>query len=370
MIDYRKDYIEIAEIVETDDVSFDSEVNCNLNCISSEMDKYDLVYAIVIGCFGAILDTNEKVAEFLDSIHATSNDSNPGDDNKIVDFLAKLLKHYGDFIDKVPTLQEDGDVLNKFVNRSAEEVSKKVWEGGMNAPHRVFWGHDIFSIGLDNPLFLSIKQYGLFKGIIQAFRHLTADTCSKQGLPLPFSSFFDYKKEEGKRGSFLLDFCQKYSQEVFGSKQAGANNDVFNHLFSVHMQDVISSGFTAAALKAYFFARDIQDRERMEQIRIIAFGFNFGGSAIIGDLKTSIPYINWVCLIQMFRSIVCLLKASNENIKLLEDKTNAIIKRSEKYMKEQEKIEKDLLNDMENTINPIELHDKRADLIFFFNQER
>ncbi len=369
MKDIQDNFYELAEAVETDNISFEAEVDYSLDKLPSEIDKYDFVFAVVLGTLGAMLDTNDKVADFLDSIHAASNDVNPTSDNKIVEVLAKLLKHCGDYMDKLPVLQEDGSIVNKFVNRSAKEVAGGVWKGEMNAPHRLFWGHDIFSIGPDNPFALGIKQYGLFKGIIQTFRHLIADTCSKQGLPLPFSSYFDYKKDGGKRGNHLLDFCQKYSEEVFGKKQGGANNEVFNHIFSIHMQDVIASGFTSAGIKAYCFARDIQDRERVEQMRIIAFGFNFGGSALIGELKTSIPYINWICLIQMFKSIISLLKASNENIKYLEEKTQGIINNTEILLKQQNRLDEEILIDMQNTMNPIDLCNKREALIGFFNQE-
>ena len=165
---------------------YEKEVSLAIKTCPSMLDTYDYSFAIVIGILGAVIDTNEKLETFLDQVHQAANSSTKTG-NAFIDFPAKLLHHQGDWIDTVPTMQDDGHVINKFLNRAAKEIKPGIWQGGTNTPHRIFWGHDILSFHEDNPIYISIKQYGVGKGILQAIRHIVADTCSKQGLPIPGS---------------------------------------------------------------------------------------------------------------------------------------------------------------------------------------
>lgn len=311
-----------------------------VNC-TSNLDVYDYLFSILFGICGACITTNDNIAKFLDQIHKSSNSGNMTG-NKIQDFFAKMLNHSGDYIDQVPVMHDDGVITNEFVNRAAKEMGENIYVGKGSAPHRIFWGHDIFSFGKDNPFYLSIKQYGVGKGIIQAFRHLVADTCSKQGLPLPFHSLFDYSKANGNVGNLLLDFCQKYSQEIFGRKQPGGNNEVFNHLFSVHMQDVGSQGLVAALAIAYFKARGIDDQDRRTQFRIICYSINFYGACIIGTCKTGIPYINWPSLAMVIKQVYKLIRINSKDIKQLQRLTESLVNNGVILEQEVNKITNDI----------------------------
>lgn len=359
----------LEEYISNQSFDFEEEIKKGLKECPSRLDAYDFVFAITLGTIGAFVDTSEKLASFLDEIHEISNSDKPNSENKIIDLLAKLVKHKGDWIDQVPILNKDGTLANKFVNRAAQKVGTGIWDGRGNTPHRVFWGHDIFSLGQDNPFFLSIKQYGLFKGVLQAMRHLLADTCSKQGLPIPTSSWWDSApNEEGSISNGLLDFCQKYSEEVFGKKFGGGNNEVFNHLFSIHMQDALTVGLAIAGVKGYCYARDIKDEERILQIQIITLGFEFFGGAVLGGVKTSIPYINWPCFGKMTVSLVKLVKKSNENINELEQKTYMLLLEGDDLRDKEKTLRTDLLDGIKSAVDSDGKKD-RDELIDFLGGE-
>ena len=246
-----------------------------------------------------------------------------------------------------------------------------MWEGVGNGPHRIFWGHDIFSISADNPIWLSIRQYGPAKGIWRAVRHLIADTCSKQGLPLPFHSWFDYMavgKGDGKVGNRLLDFCQQYSQAVLGRKQGGGNNEVFNHLFSIHMQDVLSSGLVAASIKAYQTARGISDEDRLIQIRIIAYAVNFYGSAVIGAVQKGIPFINYPCFAALAKNVVQLIHVSNQDIQRLLCETERIALTGSALERREQAVRRELVESLYGQISGPTNRD-RDSLIDFLGKE-
>lgn len=302
----------LSQKLETANFNYEKEVADAIVGYPSMLDVYDYLFAIMFGAAGAALTTNEQITAFLNQIHEVSNNDKPSSPNALIEFLAKLLRHHGDWIDTV-------DGKGKFVNRAAKKIEGE-WVGAMNAPHRIFWGHDIFSISADNPIWLSIQQYGPVRGILQAVRHLIADTCSKQGLPLPFHSWFDYmavEKGDGQVGNRMLDFCQQYRKDVLGRGQGGGNNDVFNHLFSIHMQDALSSGLVAAGVKAYQTARGISNEDRLIQIRIIAYAVNFYGSAVIGAVQTGIPFINYPCFAALAKNTAQLIRVSNQDIQRL-----------------------------------------------------
>lgn len=350
MKNIEEHFKDLGEYINEQSFDYELEIASALENCPSRMDAYDLIFSLIFGSFGAMLNTNEEVKKFLDKIHEASNSDNPHDENIIIDFFAKLLKHKGDWMDQVPVLQEDGSIVSQFVNRSAKEISNNVWISDTNTPHRIFWGHDILSFGPDNPFWLEIKQYGFLKGVFQAIRHLLADLCSTQGIPIPTSSWWDYIQEGSdgaKRGNRLLDFCQTYAKDVLCKKERGADNAVFNNLFSIHMQDVLSKGFVNASVGAYCKARSIADEERIEQIRLIAFTSNFLGSSLIGAIKTKIPHVNWVCLAGMTKSVFKLVKTSNKNINSLWCKTETLISETdlleERVISQQVRLENDIV---------------------------
>ncbi len=297
----------------------------------SKLDNYDYLFSILFGMIGATITNNENIQKFLNEVHQISNRK---EKIKVIDlksFLARIFQHSGDYMDKVPI---DANGKLQFVNRKAF-LKNGIYQGAANGPHRVFWGHDIFSLGKDNPFLLCINQYGIGKGIVNCLQHLIADTCSKQGLPIPTHSLFDYNKSVDingnmKVGNILLDFSQDYSEKILGKKQHGVNNEVFNKMFSIHIQDALTQGLCEALSTAYIKARKIKDEDRQIQFKIISYGSLFLGSSIIGLCKTGIPTINWPSFLALFVQTSKMYIKDTNDIKQLKNITNKLINENKK----------------------------------------
>lgn len=109
-----------------------------------------------------------------------------GEYNVIQQMLGFLLFHQGDAL----------DVFNSgegFVARNGEKAYVMF--------HRLLFGHDVLVTGKGlmsfNLFSLMFEQQGL-AGVLQVARHLIATTMSKQGLPVPGSSYLDIDCEDGK----------------------------------------------------------------------------------------------------------------------------------------------------------------------------
>lgn len=346
----------------------------------SNMDSADLVYGVFVGILSSVFDTNDKVADFLDEIHQVASGAKT--DNPLVEAIGNLLHHSGDWMDGVPTnkVNKSGKPIKGYVNRAAQRVAGKdpVWDAASmpssSGPHRLFWGHDIFSCHEDNPFAILIKQYGVGRGILQALRHLVADTCSKQGLPLPGASYFDYI-ELGEDGSkhvrnHLLDFCQDYSTEVLGKKQGTFNNDVFNHLFSLRMQDVISSGFVAASISVYGKGKKIEDKTRLCQIRVVGYMAAAYGSAIIGAAThNGIVFINWPAFSALAKNVIQMLHVSYEETEKVIIETERLILEGHTIEERERNLRADLMRDLLVELTETDKHAGRDALIKFFEEE-
>lgn len=349
------------------------------NC-PSNLDAADFVYALTIGILSAILDTNDKTAELLNEIHQVASGEKTTD-NPFIEALGKLLHHSGDWMDKVPTnkTNKNGKPVLSYVSRATPkaEGAGNVWvtENAPSAtgPHRIFWGHDIFSCHEDNPFAILIRQYGVGRGVIQALRHLTADTCSRQGLPLPFSSYFDYIicEEDGKQKveNRLLDFCQQYSKEVFARKQGGFNNEVFNHMFSLRMQDILASGFVAAGLAVYAKGRKIEDKIRLCQLRVIGYMGAAYGSAVIGAAAHGgIPYINWPAFAALAKNVAQMIRTSKEEIETVILETERLVQEGNILALSERSLRNEAAADLLNALNKSGLDSGRNALINYFEE--
>lgn len=377
--DYENGLREIQNldnIVRSASFDYEKEMSLAIQNCPSNLDAYDLVFSITIGILSAVLDTNEKLAEFLDEVHQLASQKNPKSDNVLQELLAKVLHHQGDWMDGVPTenLNKDGSNTKSYVSRAAKKVSKGVWEPGAagSGPHRIFWGHDIFSIHGDNPFSLLIQEYGIGRGVLQAIRHLVADTCSRQGLPIPLSSYFDYipKNSDGNiRKNRLLDFCQKYSSEALGKKQCGFNNEVFNHLFSIHMQDVLSTGLVAAGISAYSTGRNITDDIRKVQMRVIGYMAVAYGSAIIGAVShNGIPFINYPAFLLLTKNVIQMLCVSNQELQKIMAKTERLISEGEAIRRQEQLLHNELVSDLYGTLTCKNTDAGRDTLIDYFEE--
>lgn len=380
--DYGRGLYELEQLnhrLETAHFDYEAEMALAIQNCPSNLDAYDLVYSITIGVLGAILGTNEKIAEFLDEVHQLASMEHIESDSKLKELLAKLLHHQGDWMDKVPTdkVGKSGNNLKSYVSRYSQ-YSDGVWSSDVKitGPHRIFWGHDIFSIKGDNPFALLIQQYGVGKGIIQAIRHLVADTCSRQGLVMPGSSFFDYIEvstdESGetvkKARNKLLDFCQQYSREALGKGQAGFDNEIFNHLFSIHMQDILSSGLVAASVTVYSKGRKITDETRKVQMRVIGYMGTAFGSAIIGAAKYGVPYINWPSFFALVKNIMQMIHITNKEIQAIMVETELLITERKALERRERNLHNELVADLHEVLISHDRNAVRNSLIDFLGE--
>ncbi len=273
--------------------------------IESNLDGWDYCFSIAIGMLGVFLSTNERLGKYLEDIHKAASGAS-GQYSSLQKLLGDLLHHAGDDIDQI-----DG----KFVNRNGENA----W----GLFHRLLWGHDVVG-SKDNPFSLMYKQKGI-AGIIQAMRHLLADTMSHQGLPLPGSSYLDYEYEKNgakKLSNYLIDISKKLS----------SNNDnveaekIYSRLFTIRAQDIVGTASSKILSEVYLRARGITDEIRKTQFRLIAFSINFFGEALYGSIRQKgVPYINITIGIMTGKELARLLFISNKDTKALQMRTNQIV---------------------------------------------
>ena len=238
----------------------------------STLDAWDYCFSLAIGFAGVFISGNEEFAQYLDGIHKAASGAS-GEYTLFQSFLGEKLYHKGDYIDSLN---------GTFKNRNGENA--------FGLFHRLLWGHDVFSIAEDNPFRLMFEQKGIM-GILQAVRHLLADTTSKQGLPLPGSSLLDYINENEKTSNYLISVAQKLSEETFGNKAIA--QDIYAHMMTIRAQDVAAGTVVRLLTELYFKIRKTNDKIRRAEIQLIAYTVNFVGEAIVGmSRQKGIPYIN------------------------------------------------------------------------------
>jgi len=284
----------------------------DLGKIESNLDGWDYCYAVAIGIAGVAISTNKDLAHYLDQIHKAASGAS-GEYDRFQSFLGNALYHKGDHIDIM------SDV---FINRDKKNA--------YGLFHRLLWGHDILDIGEDNPFKLMYEQNGL-RGILQAVRHLLADTASKQGLPLPGSSFLDYHDANGKRTNYLIKVAQSLSDDAYGSKAKA--HEIYAHMATIRAQDVAAGVIVKSLAELYFLMRGVDDNIRRAQIRLIAYTVNFLGEAVVGCIRQKgVPYINVPLAGMMFTAFVRLYRLNSQDVKSLQrmtdsltDETNAVL---------------------------------------------
>lgn len=312
------------------------ELMDSMDKVEAELTPIDYSFAMLLGLIGAFVTSSKKAELMLDKIHQIASESVKTNDDTYKKVIKFLLGHQGDYIDSVPVLDGDKEV-RKFVTRQAKEAGEAyIMNGTRSGPHRIFWGHDIFSLGQDNPFIIMQKQIPGIKGIVQTLKHLTADTFSKQGLPVPSSSWWDYSytNEKGmkKVGNKLLDYCNKF-YETSTSKQkfsvTGGNNDVFNHLFSVHIQDFGTQKIGQVLCDRYLSYKRISNKVVQHQFKLIFSMMLFYMNSLLGAIKYSIPYINWPAALMMIKELFCMLAGSNYETYQLQKITDKLLKETD-----------------------------------------
>ena len=243
--------------------------------LPKDLTAYDALFAIIIGVLGTVITSSSSLRRFLDFIHSDANQKFPST------FLGKLLQHTGDAMDSANRRGNDG--FTPFL-------------------HRLFGGHDIFAIGDENPFVIMLKQHGLI-GIIFCIRHLIADTFSKEGLPLPFSSFLDFRNKEARLTNWIAELSKDAAR---GTKFTVV--EAYSALFTLHAQDLGSLAVIDALLSAYCKVIGMQSEISKSQLRLIALAFTAEGSGLCGAIKSGgIPKLNIPVIVAFFKEMIHLI---------------------------------------------------------------
>ncbi len=321
----------------------------------SSLDAWDYCFSIAIGMAGTFITTNEELGNYLKDIHDAASGVS-GEYSTLQEFLGKLLYHKGDAIDKIP-----GE--KTYLNRELDNA--------YGLFHRLLWGHDLLDFGEDNPFKLMVNQKGLM-GVLQVLRHLIADTMSKQGLPMPGSSFLDYHKtEDGKLSNYLIKISQELSMSSTGKKNY--SQEIYSHMFTVRAQDIIGGGAVTLLLTLYEKIRGIEDSLRNVQLRLISLSVTFFGQAIIGATKQAgVPYINVPLFTGVMKNLVQLYYLSIKETRQLHDKTVKLIDAGSLLCDEVECSSKDIpsYKNGKDYIAELENEEKSVDLLIQYLEGR
>lgn len=315
----------LDEHVELENI-LNREVDIEFVNSPSNLDIYDYLFAVFFGVVGATISSSKGIENFLDQIHKHAS-GNKKNSNSVQEVIGNLLIHHGDAMD-IPS------GVDSFINRRGDN--------SYGLFHRLFWGHDILSTNIDNPLFLMIKSDGLLRGIIQTFRHLIADTFSKQGLPLPGSSHLDYVRADGKLSNGLLNIAQEFAVKNGNKSMA---QEYYRHMFTIRIQDALSQGLVYAAAKGYFKFRKIEDNIRQRQYKVLSYSVNFITHALLGTVRQSgVPYINWPSIIMVIKELGGLFYDSKKEIKRLSKITDKLIKENYELINRGDRLERNVFN--------------------------
>lgn len=274
--------------------------------MSSDLDGLDMAWCLLTAVVSACVTTSEDFSMWCEGVHDVASEK-PGSFDAVQRILGKTLHHKGDWMD----------------NFKARD--------GQNAYaifHRLLGGHDMFATGHSltphNPFSMMIEQEGSFSGgVLRATRHLVADTFSRQGLPVPFSSYFDTTAESGRPWNRIIDIVQELSVETTGNKrQAEA---IYSHLFTLRAQDFVGGGAALVLTATYIKARNIEDKIRSTQIRLVAYSLSFFAQAAVGATRQNgIPYINYPVGAAMAKELASLLIESDKRTNWLGKETKRL----------------------------------------------
>ncbi len=293
LLDLKQDGIEI----------FDIEV---IEGTPSDMDGLDIAWCLLTVTVSTLITTSDGFAKWLEGVHDAASEKS-GSFDAIQRILGKTLYHKGDWMD----------------NFKARD--------GQNAYaifHRLLGGHDVFARGQSitphNPFVMMIEQTGsVYVGALQAMRHLLADTFSKQGLPVPFSSYLDTKTGNDRPWNKIIDIVQELSVESTGNKQQA--EAIYSHMFTLRAQDFAGGGAALALTSAYIRARGIEDVIRKTQIKLVSYTLSFFAQASAGAARQNgVPYINYPLGAAMVKELVGLFIESNKRTYLLGKETERL----------------------------------------------
>jgi hypothetical protein len=302
----------------------DSLLDLQSSDFPSDIKPIDIAFPIIYGTIGSFISTSEDINKFLSQIHNQASSKEPKT------FLGKIFHHFDDRIDQV---LKDGEKI--YVKRDG--ISKP----DINS-HRVMFGHDPFSLFHgDNPFDILIQQHGVLKGILRVFQHLVGDTFSKQGLPIPFHSYFDFYKD-GKLSNRLLEFAKNCARDANESGKEINHGQAFNQLFTIKASDIISTGLTWTLCLIHNKLRGFQDPVQKSQTKIIGFSSQLFSKIIIGYCRTGVPMISWPTLSALLKQIFTFFRANYSDIKRLEEITDQLVSKNRELERTVFEVGKDL----------------------------
>lgn len=275
--------------------------------IPSDIDKLDMAWCLTTTVVSTFITTSRDFAKWLEGIHDAASGKS-GNLHVVQKVLGETLHHKGDWMDQYEGQWNTRDAANAYAQF-----------------HRLLGGHDVFATGESltphNPFAMMIEQKeSILGGVLQATRHLIADTFSSQGLPVPFSSYLDSRTDDGRPWNAIIDIVQELSIETTGNKQQAES--IYSHLFTLRAQDFIGGGAALALTNAYILARDINDEMRKTQIRLLSCSLSFFAQAIVGATRQNgVPYVNYPVGAAMAQELAKLLLESNRRTLLLDKRT-------------------------------------------------
>lgn len=261
----------------------------------------NFVMPLLYGATAALVSSSASVNSLLNDIHDRQANLQSG-------IIPKLFGHKGDWIDKGGF---DSAGARLFINRAGGPAEI--------GAHRILFGHDIFSTSTDNPFGVLTRQHGLWKGVARVFQHLLADTFSKQGLPIPFHSHFDNSNSETITNG-LLEFA--------GANARGSDlnkYEAFNRMFTIKAADVAGTGLAAALCFTHNSILNQDDKSAASLVRVIAYSTQFFARALVGIVKTGVPFISWPTAIMAIKEIYGMYRLNWSEIVALERKTVKIL---------------------------------------------
>jgi len=192
----------------------------------------DIAISILAGGIGAVIPKLSH--DFLDHIHEEYSNVNG--------LLGKIFNHQGEWIDT--------HIINE---------TKRVVKGPFHR-FRPDGMHDPINL---SGLFTSWKQFGVIKGTVKYIIHLSLDSFSQTGLPVPGTS------------NFLFWIRETFGMKLFGLKDQSA-------FAGIRMADILQAGATQGIISMYMHLLDVpKDSLRRPQLGIRAHGISIVGSTYI-----------------------------------------------------------------------------------------
>jgi len=283
----------------------------------------DFMFACLIGLIGGFVSNSQSLNTVLRAIHDDPRKVGIDENSILYPILYKLNKffcHKGDWIDQplkgVGYIGRDGNKAPIFA-------------------HRIRWGHDVFSTSGDNPFALSMEQYGRFKGIIKAIKHLTADTFSSQGLPIPFHSYFDTPSS-----NLIEDWIKQIASVSIGIPESpGRFSFVLRKVFSINAQDVTASTLVVTLASLYVKFKPLDYTLKAKSFKLTSYTVSFLVNLGYNLLVYRVPAVNWALVPVILKEIISLYRESfkvnkeiTKKMELLLEMTNEIEQESKRLL--------------------------------------